>query len=250
MINFRARLAVWFVLVLLAAAGPSRAYEVQWPQPKVPEGTNPATFPLPRLDWLAHFLFNRDRSQAKQYDFILEGDSITDLWQGPGKDVWAQHYGYVNSLDVAISGDQVQHVLWRLENGQVDGQNPKLVMMMIGTNNMGSALTPDQIAEGIQKLLTEYKQKLPNAHFLLLGIFPRANLATDPARAKIAATNKIISGFGDKAVTYLDIGDKFLQPDGTLTREIMPDFLHPSAKGYEIWANAIQPVMDQYFPKQ
>ncbi len=239
------------MLLLLAVILPASAYEVQWPVPQAPAGANPTTVPVPRLEWLYHFLSNIDKAKAQQADFILEGDSITDFWQTTGKDVWAQHYGSIKSLDIAISGDRVEHALWRLENGSVEGQSPKLVMMMIGTNNMNSPLTPEQIADGIHNLLDEYKKRLPTTHFLLLGIFPRANLPTDPLRVKVAATNKIISGFDDgKTITYLDFGSKFLQPDGTLTRDIMPDFLHPSAKGYEIWANAIAPVMDKYFPRK
>jgi lysophospholipase L1-like esterase len=107
----------------------------------------------------------------------------------------------------------------------------------------------DQIAEGVANVTAEYQKRCPNAEILLLGIFPRSALPTDPIRAKIAAINKKISALQGGRVTYLDIGAKFLQPDGTLTKEIMPDFLHPSAKGYQIWADAIQAVVDQYAGK-
>ncbi len=164
-----------------------------------------------------------------------------------GKDVWKAHYGAIKAADFGISGDQVQHVLWRLQHGELEGQNPKLIVLMIGTNNHGE--DPKEIADGIKLLLNEYETRCPNAHILLLGVFPRGAAPNNPLRAWVAKINSIISTYDDgKRVTYLDIGDKFLHPDGTLTKEIMPDFLHPSPKGYEIWADAIQPVIDKYFP--
>jgi lysophospholipase L1-like esterase len=149
--------------------------------------------------------------------------------------------------DFAIAGDQVQHVLWRLQHGELEGQNPKLIMLMVGTNNLGE--DPKEVADGIKLLLNEYETRCPSTHILLLGVFPRGAAAISPARDWVAKVSSLISSYADgKRVTYLDIGAKFLQPDGTLSADIMPDFLHPSAKGYEIWANAIQPIVDQYFP--
>jgi len=239
------------LILSLVSLDKSLGYDVAWPQPTPPPGTNLATFPQPRLDWLDHFLKNIDNTRGKQIDLIFDGDSITDFWQGTGKAVWAQHYGTLKATDFGISGDQVQHVLWRIENGQLEGLQPKLVVLMIGTNNVpGNGQTAAQIAEGIKVLVAEYEKRCPDAHILLLGIFPRAATPTDPLRAKIAEINQQIATLDDgKQVTYLDFGSKLLQPDGTLSPAIMPDFLHPSAKGYEIWADAIQSVVDQYCPK-
>ncbi len=220
---------------------------VIWPLPPAPAGTVRATNPVPRLDWLMRVQGNLDKLKAGPYDLILDGDSITDFWQNRGVDVWKAHFGAIKMADFAISGDQVQHVLWRLQHGELAGQNPKLIELMIGTNNGGE--DPKEIADGIKLLLNEYETQCPNAHILLLGVFPRGADPKNPSRDWIKKINAIISSYGDdKRVTYLDIGDKFLQPDGTLSADIMPDFLHPSAKGYEIWANAIQPVLDKYFP--
>jgi lysophospholipase L1-like esterase len=229
----------------------SLGYELAWPQPTPPPGTNPALFPLPRLDWVGRFLSNLDRTRGKQIDLIFDGDSITDYWQGTGKEIWAQHYGALKAADFGISGDQVQHVLWRIENGQLEGLNPRLVVLLIGSNNMpGNGCSALQTAEGIKLLVAEYEKRCPTAHILLLGIFPRAESSADPLRAKIIATNRQIAALDDgKRVTFLDFGAKLLQPDGTLSREMMPDFLHPSAKGYEIWADTIQPIVDKYCPK-
>jgi len=222
---------------------------VIWPLPQPPPGTPRATYPVPRVDWLVRFQGNLDKLKSGPYDLIFDGDSITDFWQTPGRglEIWKARYGAIKMADFAISGDQVQHVLWRLQHGELAGQDPKLIMLMIGTNNGGE--DPKEIADGIKLLLNEYETQCPDAHILLLGVFPRGAAAKAPIRDWIAKINAIISTYDDgKRVTYLDIGAKFLQPDGTLTKEIMPDFLHPSAKGYEIWADAIQPVIDKYFP--
>ena len=235
-----------------ASATPSPAITspeptLSWPYDMTaPQGVTASTFPIPHVDWLYHFQGDVNKLKQGPYDLIFDGDSITDFWQGTGRDVLKERYGKIKLLDVAISGDQVQHVLWRLHHGDLEGQDPKLIMLMIGTNNGGQ--DPKDIAAGIKLVLEGYETICPHAHILLLGVFPRDEQAETSTRKWVKAINAIISGFGSDRVTYMDIGDKFLQPDGTLTKEIMPDSLHPSAKGYTIWADAIQPVIDQYFP--
>jgi len=222
-------------------------FSMTYPLPPAPAGATRATYPVPRVDWLDRFAGNLDKLKAGPYDMIWDGDSITDNWQARGKAAWAAHFGNIKTADFGISGDQVQHVLWRLQNGELAGQDPKLIMLMIGTNNLGQ--DQKDVAAGIKLLLGEYEKRCPHAQILLLAVFPRSPKPTDSARDWIAKLNAIISGYAsDPRVTYLDIGAKFLQPDGTLTPDIMPDYLHPSPKGYEIWANAITPVVQKYFP--
>jgi lysophospholipase L1-like esterase len=221
-----------------------------WPFPMhAPEGTSTASFPLPHSDWFFRFADDQTREKQGPYDFVMDGDSITDNWQGDdrGRPVWKQRYANIKVLDNAIGGDQVQHVLWRIQHGGMEGLDPKLIMLMIGTNDCGR--DPKGIAQGIRMLLDEYEKRCPSAHILLLGVFPRDPAPDTFSRKWIAGINALISTYSsDPRVTYMDIGSKFLQPDGTLTAEIMPDFLHPSTKGYVIWADAIQPVIDKYFP--
>jgi lysophospholipase L1-like esterase len=219
-----------------------------WPLPTPPAGANPATFAVPREEWVARVQQSLTQTKGQHFNIVFDGDSITDGWQGTGKTVWAAAYGPLKAVDFGISADKVENLLWRLQEGQVDGLDPKLVVLMIGTNNTGRD-SVDQIAEGISVVTAEYVKRCPDAHVLLLAVFPRSPLPTDPIRAKIAAINKKLSALQSDRVTFLDIGEKFLQPDGTLSKEIMPDFLHPSAKGYQIWADAIQPVVDQYVGK-
>jgi lysophospholipase L1-like esterase len=222
---------------------------VIWPLPVVPSGANTAATAAPRLDWLQRFQSKLDNAKKKPaIDLIFDGDSITDFWEGTGKAIWTQHYVPLNAFDFGISGDRTENVLWRLQHHQVDNLHPKLVVLLIGTNNLGGN-TPEQIADGVKAIVNEYSQLCPDAGILVLGVFPRDEKPTDPARGKIKVINQIISQLADgKNISYLDFGDKLLQPDGTLSKDVLYDFLHPSPKGYQIWVDAIQPTIDKYFP--
>lgn len=180
--------------------------------------------------------------------FVAVGDSITDGWRGGGKEVWAKTFGSYNPYNIGIGGDRTQHVLWRIDNGELDGitPNPKVAMLMIGTNNIGN---PDDqaIADGVIACVKDIHKHLPQTKVLLLAVFPRSAKGTDPVRARIKHINEIISKLDDggKTVKYLDIGDKFLDENKDLPKDIMPDALHPNAKGYQIWADAIKPTLDE-----
>jgi lysophospholipase L1-like esterase len=178
---------------------------------------------------------------------LFIGDSITAGWDG-AKEVWDSHYGALQPANFGIGGDRTQHVLWRIDNGELDGTTPKVVVLMIGTNNIRDSV--ENIAKGVVAIVTDIHAKLPAARLLLLGIFPRG---ADPKlegikgmRNKITAVNAELAKVDDGARTrYLDIGPRFLDADGVLARDIMPDALHPSAKGYQIWADAMQPLLDE-----
>jgi len=198
-------------------------------------------------------MFQKNLDDAKKMpkiDLIFDGDSITDFWATTGVEVWKAHYGSLNAFDFGIWGDQTKHLLWRLQNGQVDGLHPKLIVLHVGATNVCyTAQTPEQIAGGVKAIIDEYRKRCPEAVILLQGIFPPDPLPTAPRRIKVKAVNQIISSFADgKRVIYLDIGDKFLQPDGTLNAEAIPGYAHLTPKGYQIWADAIQPTIDQFFP--
>jgi lysophospholipase L1-like esterase len=128
-----------------------------------------------------------------------------------------------------------------LENGEIDGIAPKLAVVMIGTNNVGRNAWED-VAAGVEKIAATLRAKLPNTKILLLGIFPRAKEKIDDARAKIAKINARIAKLDDgEHIIYRDIGAKFLDADGNLPDELLYDHLHLTAKGYELWAEAIEP---------
>ena len=210
---------------------------------------NDAVKPVPReANWLKrHESFN-ERVKQGNADLIFIGDSITQGWEGAGKDVWAKFYAPRNAVNLGIGGDRTQHVLWRLDNGNIEGIQPKLAVIMIGTNNSGSN-TPGQIAEGVKAIVEKLRTKLPETKILLLAVFPRGATAEDPRRLVNYGTNVIIERLADgEHVEFLDIGPKFLAEDGTLSREIMPDLLHLSPKGYEIWAEAIEDHIAKTLP--
>ena len=180
-------------------------------------------------------------------DVLFLGDSITDAWGGEGHNpnangakVWKKLFEPMKAANFGIGGDRTQHVLWRLQNGELEGFKPKVVVLMIGTNNTGSD-SAAQIAEGVEAIVKTIRTKSPTTKVMLLAVFPRGAEPGTPVRAKIDEINKTISKLDDGAnVRYLDIGTKFLKDDGTLTKDIMPDFLHLSAKGYDIWAASIE----------
>jgi lysophospholipase L1-like esterase len=194
----------------------------------------------PDRNWIGKH--NRFVEKAKKggIDIYFEGDSITEQWLGPGKPVWDKEYGAMKAASFGVGGDRTQHVIYRLENGELDGVDPKLFVLMIGTNNVGS-YKPEDTAAGVKKIVSIMRERKPNAKILLLAIFPRGADAKDGARKKNVAVNEIISKLDDgKMIRYLDIGDKFLDKDGSLSKEISPDLLHFNAKGYQIWADAIR----------
>ena len=179
-------------------------------------------------------------AKAGGIDLLFLGDSITDGWRSAGQAIWNKTFAPLKAANFGISGDRTEHVLWRLRNGELEGFQPKVSVVMIGTNNGDS---PGDVAQGIKTILNDIHDRHPRCKILLLGIFPRSEKATDGARTKNEEVNKIISKFvtfaETRRVSYLDIGAKFLAADGTLPKDVMPDLLHPNEKGYQIWADAI-----------
>ena len=189
-------------------------------------------------------------------DILFHGDSITDWWQQAGaqggKEVFEKYFGGQKIANFAIAGDTTQGLLWGLKNGEGEGFSPKAIMLMIGTNNSnGKDNTSDEIAEGIEAIVKEIHKRSPKTKVLLLAVFPRATVKDKDAQAaqtaKINAINDRIAKLDDggKTVKYLDIGKKFLATDGSIPKEIMPDQLHLSPKGYRIWADAVAPTLKE-----
>ena len=173
---------------------------------------------------------------------MLHGDSITDWWvQGDANQaMFAKYFSAIKTANFAIAGDTTQGVLWGLKNGEGQGFQPKAVMVMIGTNNSGT-FSAAEIAEGIGAVVLEMRTDFPDAKILLLAIFPRS-VPGDPVRDKIAEVNRIIARLDDqKHVFFLDIGAKFLDERGFfLPDAFRTDNLHPQAKGYDIWGEAVK----------
>jgi len=200
-----------------------------------------AVKPVPRdANWMKrHDSFN-ERVKKGNVDLVFIGDSITQGWEGAGKAAWAEKYGKRNAVNLGIGGDRTQHVLWRLDNGNIEGIKPKLAVIMIGTNNSGTN-TSEQIADGITAIVKKLREKLPETKILLLGIFPRGVDDTDAKRKVNKGANEIAAKLADgKMVEYLDIGPKFLDDKGGLSKDVMPDLLHLNPASYQTWADSIE----------
>lgn len=178
-------------------------------------------------------------------DVAFLGDSITQGWEGEGEYVWDTEVAPYKAANFGFSGDRTDHVLWRLNNGELIGMHPKLVVLMIGTNNIGQGQTPEATAEGVKAVVRTLLDKLPKARVLLLGIFPRGATTSDDLRVKVAKTTDQFKSCADgRRVVFLDLSSRFLQPDGGLPTTLFPDLLHPNAAGYEIWSQAIHPELN------
>jgi beta-glucosidase len=197
---------------------------------------------VPRGRWGGWMRLHRglvERATKGGVDLLFLGDSITQLWND---EIWNRFYGPRHAANFGICGDRTQHVLWRIQNGELEGIDPKVVVLMIGTNNTDSC-SAEEITQGVTAIVAELRHRLPRAKILLLGVFPRGE-RPDAIRAKLDSVNELMAKLDDgSAVKFLDIGMAFLNEDGTISPEIMPDYLHLSLQGYRIWAEAMEPTL-------
>ncbi|MDF3058426.1 MAG: hypothetical protein K0R17_2641 [Rariglobus sp.] len=200
---------------------------------------NLAAKPEPRPDQIYwHQTFS---AQAKKggIDLLFLGDSITQCWTYEGKELWARRYAPLKAANFGIGSDRTEHVLWRVQNGTLDGVQPKVLVLLIGTNNIKRDTAP-QIAEGVGAIIGEIRARLPKTKILLLALFPRAETPDDWRRRKVAEVNTHLARFDDgRNVFFLDLGPRFLRADDTLSKGVMHDFLHLTSEGYQIWADAM-----------
>jgi lysophospholipase L1-like esterase len=170
-------------------------------------------------------------------DVAFVGDSITARWRG--SENWTKHWGSYRAVNMGIGGDQTQHVLWRLQNGDLDGYKAKLFVVMIGTNNMWAKdADPANAAAGVKAVIDLIKSKHPESKILLMSLLPTGE-KPNPGREMRKAVNELISKFAGGNVQYMDIWDKYLNAEGMISKDDMHDFLHLAPKGYDIWAEAI-----------
>ena len=217
---------------------------------------NTAVLPAEKLendgyDWYqrhAAVLAVRDQINP---EIVLIGDSITHFWGGEPKSIcrgpksFAETFAGLRVLNLGFGWDRTQNVLWRLIHGGFAGLKPRWVVLHVGTNNTSGtgnarANTPDEIAAGIKAICLKIQELSPDTRILLMAVFPREEKPEAARRKTIAEINRRICVLHDgKRIFYADIGPKMLQPDGTLSRDIMNDFCHPTEKGYEIWGAEI-----------
>lgn len=180
-------------------------------------------------------------------DLLFVGDSITQGWEKEGASVWKKYYEPRNAFAIGFSGDRTENVLWRLDHDAVKGMNPKVAVLMIGTNNAGHRReNPQTTAAGIKKILDELQQRLPHTKILLLAIFPRDEKPDGELRQINEQVNNIIQHYADNnRIYFANINQAFLTSEGILTKEVMPDLLHPHEYGYELWAKALEPELQK-----
>ena len=217
---------------------------------------NTALIPAPRdfpTNWISRHEAYVAEAKKGGVDLLFLGDSITDGWRwgNGGSKIWPQVYAPRHAANFGIGYDRIQNVLWRVDNGELENISPQVVVLLIGTNNTGNEdngqprnTTPEIIA-GVSNLVRQIQIRLPQGKILLLGIFPRGE-KTDPIREQVKAVNAGISKLDDGGkIKFLDLGEKFLAPDGTFSRDLFPDLLHPNEKGYQVWADAMEAPLAQ-----
>jgi lysophospholipase L1-like esterase len=215
---------------------------------------NPAIIPVPRIAGATNRqsqVLQRAKENPGACDIAFIGDSITQGWEGNGRNVWKAYYGNRKCLNFGVGGDRTEHVLWRFENGQLDGLKPKAAVLMIGTNNSNKnkdgteQYSEGEILEGVLAIVKQLRVRLPETKVLVLGVFPRAKTFTTQ-RGRILQINQALAKVSDgQMIHYIDFGSRLVEADGSLSKEIMPDALHLSEKGYEIWAQAIEPKLKE-----
>ena len=219
------------------------------------QSTQPAQDPLvpaikvdrdgnPNKQFLAKHEQFLKRAKEGKIDLLFLGDSITNNWS-KAPEVWKEHYaGKYDVANFGIGGDRTQHVLWRITNGELEGIKPKVTVLMIGTNNIRSD-PPEKIAAAVEKIVQTLRDKT-GTKVLLLGIFPRGETQAAPERVKQQQVNDVIGKLDDgKNVRYLELWNEFLEPDMSISKEVMNDYLHPTTRGYEIWAKGMDKLLTE-----
>lgn len=240
--RLRPVLAALLATVLLTLPAPlARAESPEIPVPRT------KVYPWMTLEkWREFHDGDLARGAAGPVEVLLLGDSITEAWEKSGAKVWEEALAPLGAANFGIGGDTTQNVLWRITEGRaLDRVRPKVVVLMIGTNNFGlHGDEPEAVVRGIGAIVKALRQRVPEARILLLDVFPRG-IPGDPLRRKVEALNRLLdqAAGGDPAVRRLRIWDEFLDQDGTPPPGIMPDKLHLSEKGYRIWAKAMLPAL-------
>ncbi|RYY73952.1 MAG: mucin-desulfating sulfatase [Gammaproteobacteria bacterium] len=215
------------------------------------------TTPSPRTreyPWMSVETWNRmhaeDVEVAKNgdVDLLFIGDSITAGWN---RNIWQKTFSQYRPANFGIGGDHTGNVLWRLEHGDKGKLKPKVVVLLIGVNNFGHLNeTPQQVFEGVKKVVKRIRKNYPSAKILVNAIFPFEASPSSPKRLLVKETNSLISKLDDNKYIFVkDYGPLFLHENGNLSKELMGDFLHPSYKGYQIWADAMLPDIQQLMAK-
>lgn len=199
-------------------------------------------------EWCRRFTQNLKNPARGAAELVFLGDSITEAWPTRGAKVWQETFSRYKPLFLGIGGDQTQQLLWRIENGELKGLKPRVLVLLIGVNNIGWGNWAEaETAQGVEAVLRKLHERLPETTILHLGIFPANERPEDAFRLKIQNTNAKLAAIRIPNVRFLDIGARFLNPDGSISQQVMYDYLHPDEAGYRIWAQALQPELARIF---
>jgi lysophospholipase L1-like esterase len=237
---------------VLAAAALAVVASAQGPRPAVP-----ADRPAPRTDANSKLAHEQllDKARRGGIDLYFVGDSITRRWGATDYPAflahWQSQFHGWNAANFGWGGDTTQNILWRLENGELDGVNPKVVVLLAGTNNVGTTVPPGgyeekaaDIARGVGAIVQTIRTKAPRATILLMGIFPRNdNIEVMPT---IRSINARLAALADgRQIRFLDISDRLADANGRLRPGMSPDGLHLAIPGYDAWADALRPHLTE-----
>lgn len=223
------------------------AVKVQEPAAAGAEAVNVAIVPASRTD--AGILARQEEvvrraKEAEPTPVVFVGDSITQGWETTGKDVWAKHVAPFGAVNLGVSGDRTEHVLWRLQEAPLTRLKPKVIVLLIGTNNLGHrSSNAEQTLAGVLAVLKKLREQAPDAWILVNEIFPRGE-RINAMRGDILQVNQAVRGQLDARMKSLPIGDRWVEADGTIRKDVMPDFLHLTAAAYEQWAMALVPEIE------
>ncbi len=229
---------VFLSLLLLYSCNQEDSDIISNPEP-IEDHLNSANRPVAKTEawWQSLHIEDKRLVTQNSYDMLFIGNSITYNWETTGKEVWAERYAF-NSLNMGIGSDRTQHLLWRIQDVDFTQSNPKLVVLLIGTNNTnGNVNSSSEVADGVIANCEVLKEKLPETKILVLGIFPRGDVES-LQRTKVQQANNLVSKVADnERVFYANYGRIFLNEDNSINQDLVPDGVHPNLEGYRLWAN-------------
>ncbi len=208
--------------------------------------------PVPRIgarpdqiseEWLAQHQRQLQIGHRSTAKVIFLGDSITEGWGAAP--AYREYFGKYSPLNLGIAGDLTQNVLWRIQEGALDGTKPQAVVVMVGINNLAGGFSAERTAGGVRAIVASVRSHLPAAHVLLLSILPAREDPANPLRQRVAETNRLLANLAEPGcVDVRDFGSLLLEPDGKISKAILRDFVHPTPAGYQRLSQAVAPLLD------
>jgi lysophospholipase L1-like esterase len=245
--NISARLAMLLLAAFAAHCACAEDAPAAKPRPVCATNPTPRTVEYPWMSierWRQMYADQVARAEKGDVDVMFLGDSITEMWP---KAIWEANFGRFKPANFGIGGDHTGNVLWRLQNPAIASLKPKLIVLLIGVNNINLCNEgPEEVFGGIQAVVATLRKQYPSARILLNAVLPEGELPDAPVRQRVVALDKMVATLGDgKNIFFHDYGPRFIGADGKLSAENQPDFLHLSEKGYRIWADAMRPDIEQ-----